>query len=88
MKEAGYPQVGFNPDVWQAIVAPAGTPAPVIAKLNAAINEVLKSPETQKALARRRFDPLIKSPQEFAAFLAEQARIWPPIIKTVGLKAP
>ena len=56
MIESGYPQVGFHPDVWQAIFAPAGTPAAIVEKLNAEINAVLKTPEVQASLcaARRR----------------------------------
>jgi tripartite-type tricarboxylate transporter receptor subunit TctC len=85
-KEAGYPTVGFDPDVWQAIVAPAGTPAPVVAKLNAEINAALRSNEVQAAFKKLRFQPLIQSRDEFAKFLVVQAKRWPPIIKATGLK--
>ena len=56
MIESGYPQVGFHPDVWQGILAPAGTPQPIVEKLNTEINAVLKTPEVQDqpAAARRR----------------------------------
>ena len=39
MTESGYPQVGYNPDVWVGFLAPAGTPAEVVDKINAAVNE-------------------------------------------------
>jgi len=87
MIESGYPQVGFDPDVWQAIVAPAGTPGPIISTLNAAINESLKSSEAQATFARLGFAPLIQTPQEFATFLAAQAQKWPNIIKAAGVTA-
>jgi len=86
MTESGYPQVGFHPDVWQAFVAPAGTPAAVINKLNAEVNETLKAPEVRANLDRLGFNPMIMSPQEFAAFLAVQAQKWPPVIKAANIQ--
>jgi tripartite-type tricarboxylate transporter receptor subunit TctC len=86
MTESGYPQVGFQPDVWQAFVAPAGTPAAVIGKLNAEVNETLKAPEVRANLDRLGFNPMIMSPQEFAAFLAAQAQKWPPVIKAANIQ--
>jgi tripartite-type tricarboxylate transporter receptor subunit TctC len=85
-KESGFPAVGFDPDVWQAIVAPAGTPAAIVNKLNTEINAALRSSEVQATFKKLRFKPLINSPQEFATFLAAQAERWPPIIKATGLK--
>src|SRR5262245_32801258 len=52
MIESGYPQVGFHPDVWQGILAPVGTPAPIVERLNAEINAVLKTPEVRTGLGR------------------------------------
>jgi tripartite-type tricarboxylate transporter receptor subunit TctC len=86
MTEAGYPQVGFDPDVWQAFVAPKGTPGPVIAKLNAAVKESLSAPEVKAAFAKLNFNPLVKTPEEFAAFLAAQGKKWPPVIKAANIK--
>jgi tripartite-type tricarboxylate transporter receptor subunit TctC len=87
MIESGYPQVGFDPDVWQAVVAPAGTPAGVIALLNAEFNESLRASEVNSTLARLGFGPVIGTPQEFATFLAAQAQKWPEIIKAAGVTA-
>jgi tripartite-type tricarboxylate transporter receptor subunit TctC len=87
MIESGYKQVGFDPDVWQAVVAPAGTPAGVIALLNAEFNESLRASEVNSTLARLGFGPVIGTPQEFAAFLAAQAQKWPEIIKAAGVTA-
>ena len=58
-KESGYPAVGFDPDVWQAIVAPLGTPAPIVNKLNAEINAALRSDEVQATFKKLRFQPMI-----------------------------
>jgi tripartite-type tricarboxylate transporter receptor subunit TctC len=85
-KESGFPTVGFHPDVWQAIVAPVGTPVAVVNKLNGAINAALRSDEVQATFKKLRFQPMINTPQEFAKFLVVQAERWPPIIKATGLK--
>ena len=87
MIESGYPQVGFHPDVWQGILAPAGTPAAIVEKLNAEINAVLKMPEVRASLIRLGVDDtMMMSTREFAAFIAGEAKKWPPIIKTIGFK--
>jgi tripartite-type tricarboxylate transporter receptor subunit TctC len=86
-KEQGFPDVGFDPDVWQAIIAPLGTPAPIVNKLNAEINAALRSNEVQATFKKLRFQPMIHSVEEFAKFLTVQAERWPPIIKAAGLKA-
>ena len=86
MTEAGFPAVGYHPDSWQAVLAPAGTPAAVISKLNTEINESLKSPTLKAALATLGFEPKITTPEEFAAFLAHEAHKFPPIIRAAGLK--
>jgi tripartite-type tricarboxylate transporter receptor subunit TctC len=87
MIESGLPEVGFNPDVWLGIMAPLGTPASVIAQLNAAVNESLASPELQATLAKLGYEPKPMTPQEFSAFLAAELRKWPPLLATAGLKA-
>jgi tripartite-type tricarboxylate transporter receptor subunit TctC len=88
MIESGYPQVGFHPDVWQGILAPTGTPAAIVERLNAEINAVLKTPEVRASLLRMGVDDtMIMSAKEFEIFIANDGKKWPPIIKTIGLKA-
>lgn len=86
MTEAGYPQVGFDPDIWQAIVAPLGTPEPIVRKLNEVINDSLKLPEVRETFDKLLFDPMIDTPEGFATFLAVQAQKWPPVIKAANIK--
>jgi tripartite-type tricarboxylate transporter receptor subunit TctC len=86
MTESGYAQIGFHPDVWQAFVAPAATPAAVISRLNAEVNETIKLPEVRANLDRLGFNPMIMSPQEFGAFLAAQAQKWPPVIRAANIQ--
>jgi tripartite-type tricarboxylate transporter receptor subunit TctC len=84
MAESGFPQLELN--AWTGILAPAGTPASVIGKLNAAVNDGLRSAELQKSFAGMSFDTKVMSPAEFAAFFAAEAKRWPPIIKAAGIK--
>jgi tripartite-type tricarboxylate transporter receptor subunit TctC len=69
------------------VVAPAGTPAAIINKLNAAINETLKTPEVQATLAKLSVEPRIGSPGDFSAFLVGERAKWTPLIKSANVKA-
>ncbi len=71
---------GFAVDTWWGLVAPAGTPADVMAKLNTAFTTALKSPETQTRYATLMAEPSPTSSQEFAAFMqAERAKYEKPV---------
>jgi tripartite-type tricarboxylate transporter receptor subunit TctC len=87
MIESGLPQVGFHPDVWMGIFAPAGTPQSIVDRLNREMNAVLASPEMAPTLARFGYETKITTPAEFATFFAAELRKWPPILTSVGLKA-
>jgi tripartite-type tricarboxylate transporter receptor subunit TctC len=84
LAEAGFP--GFPPDIWYGLVAPAGTPAPVVAKLNAAVNARLKSPEMQSTLAKLGLDPRPLTPQQFGDILASEVRQWADLATQTGIK--
>lgn len=86
MTESGYPQVGFNPDVWMGILAPAGTPNAIIDKLNREVNATLKSDEMAPALKRFGYEAKVTTPAEFGQFFTAELRKWPPILQTTGLK--
>jgi tripartite-type tricarboxylate transporter receptor subunit TctC len=86
MTESGLPQVGFNPDVWMGIFAPAGTPAAIVDKLNSEVNAVLKSAEMAPTLARLGYEAKITTPAQFAEFFAVELRKWPPLLVAAGLK--
>lgn len=85
--EAGLPALAFDPDAWTAVLAPAGTPLDVASRLNAVINECLRSGDLQGELAQRGYQPRIMSLSESAAFLAAEMHRWPPIVKAAGLRA-
>jgi tripartite-type tricarboxylate transporter receptor subunit TctC len=84
MIESGYPE--FLLSFWTGVLAPAGTPAPIIGMLNGAINDGLSSAETKESLAKFNVEPNIASPVEFGAFLAAEARKWAEIIKATNIK--
>jgi tripartite-type tricarboxylate transporter receptor subunit TctC len=86
MRESGFPQVGFHPDVWMGIFAPAGTPPAIVGKLNREVNEVLRSAEMAPTLKRFGYESKIQTPAEFAEFFAAELRKWPPRLKAAGLK--
>src|SRR5262245_28267896 len=83
MVEAGVP--GFVATLLPGIVAPAGTPTPVIDKLNGAINETLKAPDMTDLLTKFGSEARIGSPQEFATFLAGETRKWAAIAKAANV---
>ena len=85
MAESGFP--GFEAVAWGGIIAPAGTPTPIIQRLNSAIAEALKSPEVVRANATMALNPLASSPQDFAAFIAKESIKWGQIVKMSGAKA-
>jgi tripartite-type tricarboxylate transporter receptor subunit TctC len=84
MIESGLPQlsVGFT----GGILAPAGTPAAIIDKLNKTINDGLDSAALEASLAKLGFYPQPQTPQQYEAFLAEEAKVWPAIVKSAGIK--
>ena len=83
MDELGYP--GMPPDSWQAIVAPAGTPAAIVAKINKLVNEGLATPELQNKLKQLGGEPQPMSVTDFAAFIADQYKRWGDVIRITGV---
>jgi tripartite-type tricarboxylate transporter receptor subunit TctC len=77
--ESGYPD--FVLDAWTGVVAPAGTPAPIVEKLNAAINAGLKSTEAEQSLAKFSAVANLGTPDDFNKFLADQIAKWGAIVK-------
>jgi tripartite-type tricarboxylate transporter receptor subunit TctC len=83
--EAGYLDAPY--DTLFGVVAPAGTPAAVIDKLNGAINDGLKSAEMRASLAQLGIEPVVTSPQEFAAIIAQEVPKWAEVVRITGVKA-
>ena len=86
MAEAGLPDYAMA--FWYGLFVPAGTPADVVKKLYAATQEAAQKPEFKAALAREGTEvSLSASTEEFAAFLAEDAKFWAKLAKDSGAKA-
>jgi len=83
MEESGYP--GMPPDAWQAIVAPAGTPADLADKINAVVNAGLADPQVQKRIVDLGGVPRPMSRPAFAAFIADQTQRWRDVIRVTGV---
>jgi len=76
---------GFECYTWNALLAPAGTPKPVVDKLNAAINKALADPAVSGALEKAGINPTPGStPQSSAEFVKAELAKWAPIIKASG----
>ena len=75
---------GFDAVTWFGILAPARTPQPVIAKLNAEINRALKDPAVKKAIETEGGQVLGGTPQEFEARIRSEAGNWASVVKQSG----
>jgi tripartite-type tricarboxylate transporter receptor subunit TctC len=82
--ESGFPDLVI--DAWTGVVAPKGTPAPIVAKLNAAINDGLKTEEIKAALTKFSALPKAGAPHDFDALLREQIPKWASMVKLAGAK--
>lgn len=76
---------GYETVVWFGILAPAGTPAPVINRLNAAIREVLADPQIQQKFVGYGCIATASTPQEFAAMIAAEVPKWKSIVATTKI---
>ena len=84
LAEAGVP--GYETTIWLGIMAPAGTPKPVVDKLNAEIGKVLTRADTKAAWAKQGAIPLVMSPAEFDKYLRGDIEKWAGVIKKAGIK--
>jgi tripartite-type tricarboxylate transporter receptor subunit TctC len=83
--EAGLP--GYEAVLHYGIAAPAGTPSPIIDKLNAALRQALASEETKAVLIGTGAEPLPSTPEEYAADIDREETRWSGIVKAAGVKA-
>jgi tripartite-type tricarboxylate transporter receptor subunit TctC len=82
--ESGYP--GFEADVWIVLVAPAKTPPEAIARLNAELVKIVRSPALKQSLWDRQWiDPVGSSPEEAAAVMRREREKWARIVRAAGL---
>jgi tripartite-type tricarboxylate transporter receptor subunit TctC len=82
--EAGYP--GFEALAWNGVLVPAATPKPVIAKLNAEINAILKQPDVVQKMNAQGFKLIGGTPEDFAALIRSEGERWAPVIRSANIK--
>ncbi len=82
MKESGFPEVVAL--AWMAILAPAGTPAEIVSRMNQEINAVLQLPEIREKLHGQFMEPIGGSAEQLGKFMKDELRIWTPIIQRSG----
>jgi tripartite-type tricarboxylate transporter receptor subunit TctC len=82
--ELGYPQI--NVSLWYGLLAPAGTPRPVIDKLNRALGEILQAPGVLERLHAQGAEPMRGTPDEFAAFMRAEMAKWAPVVRQANVK--
>ena len=82
--ESGF--AGFDAPAWWAVLAPAKTPAPIVQRMNEAINKVMKNPEVAKRLETQGIDVLGGTPQAGQAFIERQMDIWAKVVKDNNIK--
>jgi tripartite-type tricarboxylate transporter receptor subunit TctC len=83
--EAGVP--GYEATSWFGMFAPAGTPAPVVTKLNLALAKVLSDADVKKKLAEQGAEPYAEKPEQFAEFIRKETAKWSQVVKASGASA-
>ncbi|HEY9446826.1 MAG TPA: tripartite tricarboxylate transporter substrate-binding protein, partial [Burkholderiales bacterium] len=81
--EAGVP--GYEATQWYGVLAPAGTPAPIIDRLNREIASWVQTPRLQERLVADGSEPFVTRPEEFSAFIKSEIARWAPVIKSANI---
>jgi tripartite-type tricarboxylate transporter receptor subunit TctC len=82
--ESGLP--GFDVTQWWGVLAPAGTPLPIVTKLNETLGTALRSGDLRTRLAATGAEPTPSTPDEFHAFIKSEIARWAPVIRASGAK--
>jgi len=85
MAEAGMPD--FNTPLWLGLVAPAGTPRPVIEKLAGTAKQVMHTPEAKETLNKQGYDTVESGPDQFGAFIRNELSRWSAVARDAGLRS-
>jgi tripartite-type tricarboxylate transporter receptor subunit TctC len=83
LKESG---IDVEADAWMGLIAPGGTPAPMIAKIHDAVVEAITAPAAREKLATQLMEPIGNAPAEFRAVIEREVARWAPVIKAFDLK--
>jgi tripartite-type tricarboxylate transporter receptor subunit TctC len=83
--ESGVP--GFDVSSWFGVFLPAGTPRPIVMKMNGEIQRILANPEVRQRLIDQGADPASNTPEEFAAYVKSEMARWGQVVRSTGAKA-
>jgi tripartite-type tricarboxylate transporter receptor subunit TctC len=78
---------GYEASTWYGLLAPAGTPQPVITRLHDEVVRALKTPDMREKFASQGFEPAGTTPAEFAAYIKSEIAKWGKVIRDAGIKA-
>src|ERR1700730_4423393 len=84
LSEAGVP--GYAATLWVGVMAPAGTPRPIVDLLNAEINKILARPDVRESWEKQGATPVSMKPDEFGAYVQSEIEKWAKVIKANGIK--
>ncbi len=84
LNESGVP--GYEATIWLGIMAPAGTPPEIVARLNAEIGKIIDKPAIREAWAKQGAEPMTMTPAAFTTFLKGDIEKWAKVIEKAGLK--
>jgi tripartite-type tricarboxylate transporter receptor subunit TctC len=83
--ESGYP--GYEATPWWGLAVPSGTPKPIVAKLNAEVHRIMKSPDVTEQMKSRAIEVWISTPEELAAYYQKEVVRWANVVKTSHITA-
>ena len=83
--ESGYP--GYEATPWWGLAVAAGTPKPIVAKLNAEVHRIMKSPDVTEQMKSRAIEVWVSTPEELAAYYQKEVLRWASVVKTSHIKA-
>ena len=84
LSEAGVP--GYESVIWIGVMAPTGTPKPIVDRLNAEIVKIVSRPDIREAWAKQGAAPMIQTPEQFGQFLKNDIVKWAKVVKVSGAK--
>jgi tripartite-type tricarboxylate transporter receptor subunit TctC len=77
----------FEVTTWYGVLAPAGTPRPIVTRLNSELGKIMHTPDMKERLAGLATDPHTTTPEEFAAYLKQEIAKWGDVVRKANLKA-
>ena len=85
--ESGLPELkGFEALAWNGVLVAAGTPRPIVERINSAMNAALNDPAVKERLKTAGLEPIGGTPEDFGKLIADESNKWAPIIKRSGAR--